>query len=109
VAEDGSEAVFAYVRLETRGDTYPPRLRLPGLDPSRSYRVRPRYEAGAPSFGGKGFPSWLPAPEQSGIGPGSAVTSEQGVLLSGAVLGRAGLPAPVLHPGSALLLHVVAE
>jgi alpha-galactosidase len=109
VAPDRAEAVFAYVRLETRADIYPARLRFPGLDPDRSYRVRPRYEAGSPSFGAKGLPSWLPAPQESGIGPGPAVTSHGGALLSGAVLGRAGVPAPVMHPGSALLLHLVPE
>ncbi|RCV54112.1 alpha-galactosidase [Marinitenerispora sediminis] len=90
VAPDGSAAVYCYARSATSTAAYPGRVRLPGLDPARDYRVRPRLEAGEPRYGHVRPPAWLRA--------GAAV-------LSGAALERAGLQMPVLYPDNALLLH----
>ncbi|MFC7329705.1 alpha-galactosidase [Marinactinospora rubrisoli] len=91
VAPDRAAAVFCYARLATSPAAYPGRVRLPGLDPERGYRVRPRWELGEPNFGHVEPPAWLRSGE---------------TVLSGAALGRAGLQMPVLRPENALLLHV---
>jgi len=93
VSADGTEAVFGYARLAPTTDSYPGRVRLPGLDPARSYRIRPRYDAGRPELFGRAAPPWL---------------REEGVVLPGTVLTEAGLPMPGLRPSSALLLHLTA-
>jgi len=83
------EAVYAYVRLASTVDVIPPRLLLPGLDPTRTYRVQARGEV--PSRVRAQTP-WL----------------EKGVELPGAALTRIGLAAPLLSPDQAVLLHAVA-
>ena len=91
VAADGSRAAFAYVRLDTSPDLQPGRLRLPGLDPGRRYRV-----AADPAFGpppGGRSPRWW----------------GEGVTATGAVLDAVGLPGPILDPAEGALLHVTAE
>ncbi|GAA2540177.1 alpha-galactosidase [Pseudonocardia hydrocarbonoxydans] len=84
-------AVYAYLRLHSGADAVPPRLRLPGLDPARRYHLRLRPEAGElrPSFAVR-QPAWL----------------DTGVELTGGVLGRVGVAAPLLAPGQAVVLHV---
>jgi alpha-galactosidase len=83
------EAVYAYVRLSSALDVVPPRLRLPGLDSARTYRVRARGEV--PTSARSQTP-WL----------------GNGVELPGAVLTRVGVAAPLLNPDQAVLLHAVA-
>ena len=94
VAADRSQAVYAYEQLVTSPRARPGRVLLPGLDPSRTYRVRLRDAAHQPLNGGGTPPAWVGEPD--------------GVLASGAVLGRVGLPMPVMAPASALLLHLTA-
>jgi len=86
------QAVYAYVRLATTVDAVPPRLRLPGLDPARTYRVRVRPEVGDVPTSGRSQAPWL----------------GKEVELPGAALTRTGLAAPLLHPDQAVLLHAVA-
>jgi len=86
------QAVYAYVRLATSVDAVPSRLRLPGLDPARTYRVRVRPEVGDVPTSGRSQAPWL----------------GMGVELPGAALTRIGLAAPLLHPDQAVLLHAVA-
>jgi len=93
VAPDRSAAVFAYVRLVSSPDAGPGRLRLPGLDPGRRYRVTRRDEAGA------GIATVVRAPQR---------WSDGGVELPGAVLERIGVAAPPLDPAQGVLLHLVA-
>ncbi|MEJ3652546.1 alpha-galactosidase [Actinomycetes bacterium KLBMP 9759] len=85
VVRDG-EGVFAYVRLGTGPDQTPQRVLLPGLDPSRRYRVRARHEAGT---SGRSLPGWL----------------DPGAELPGAALVHVGLAAPMLNPGEAVVVH----
>ena len=93
VAADGSEAVFAHVRLTTSPDAAPGRVRLPGLDPDRRYRVR-RRDTPPTALGPQvAAPGWL----------------QEEPVVAGAVLGRAGLPMPVLAPATAIVLHLRAE
>lgn len=95
VAEDRTEAVFAWVRTETSAAASSPRVPIPGLDPTVSYRVRIRDEVGAARRHQIADPSWL-------------TTAAEGLTFTGAVLAE-GLPLPVLNPGQAMLLHLVAE
>ena len=90
VAPDGSEALYAYVRLVTSPDVGPGRLRLPGLDPVRTYDVVHRPDAG-PAAGPDSFPvAWWAG----------------GATATGAVLARVGIAAPRLDPAQAVVLHV---
>ncbi|GAB7191605.1 alpha-galactosidase [Kineococcus sp. NUM-3379] len=87
VAHDGSEAVFAVARVAAGVTAPPPRLRLPGLDPQRRYRV-----AAVPlADGGPDAPAW-----------------SAGVTLGGRALGRAGLAVPNLRPERLVLLRAQA-
>ncbi|HEY4152778.1 MAG TPA: alpha-galactosidase [Pseudolysinimonas sp.] len=89
VAADGSEALFRFTQL-VRPPTWPPaRLRLPGLDPTRRYRLE---RLAVPSAAESGGPAWL----------------STGVELSGRILSEVGVEAPTLPPERAVLLHVVA-
>ncbi|WP_449290141.1 alpha-galactosidase [Nonomuraea purpurea] len=80
-------AVFAFVRLDSRVETGPDTLRLPGLDPDALYEVS---VAGPLPERAAALPRWV----------------EEPVRLHGAVLGELGLPAPVLRPTSALVIEV---
>jgi alpha-galactosidase len=97
VAADGSAAVFAFVQLTTSASTRPGLRPLPGLDPARRYRVRVPAAIPAPATVHGTEPPWLAA------GRG------EGIVVSGAVLDRAGLALPVLAPGQALVVVLEAE
>ncbi len=92
VAPDLSRALYGYVRLTTAPDAVPGRVRLPGLDRDRTYTVRVRDDLDGPDGPAHqaGPPPWCTAP----------------VRLPGSVLTDVGLPMPVLHPASALLIEV---
>jgi alpha-galactosidase len=93
VAADGSAAVYSFAQLTTSTREVPGAVQLPGLDPDRTYEVRPLVLAGAPAGHGHAPPAWLAA----------------GVLrTSGRALATAGLRLPVLHPEQALLLELTA-
>ena len=94
VAQDGSEAVLAYVRLVTGPTSTPGRVPLPGLDPLRRYRVRVRAEAGLPTSVQVSPPGWW----ESALG--------EGVVVGGALLATTGLPMPVIDPQQAVVLHL---
>ncbi|MGC4865241.1 alpha-galactosidase [Micromonospora sp. DT53] len=95
VDPDRKHAVYAWVRTATSATAHTPRVALPGLDPRRRYRVRIRPETGPASRHQVADPAWL-----SG--------AEQGVVLSGRVLTRDGVPLPLLNPGQAMLLELTA-
>lgn len=90
VAADRTEAIFGLAAVDSVVDNPVGRLRLPGLDPQRTYRV-------------------------SSLGPyeprGSAMRAttawwEQGVDLPGRVLALHGIQAPSLNPEETLLIRV---
>ncbi len=95
VAADGSEALFAWVGLTTAADAIPGRVRLPGLDVARRYRVE------VLDLTGDGLPPgvWRSAPPWIVDG---------GIELSGRVLGVVGLPMLPVHPMQGMVLHVRA-
>jgi alpha-galactosidase len=92
VADDRSEALYALVQLTTPETSVPGVVRLPGLDPARSYRVSAQAPGDRPATRGLRPPAWL----------------ADGVTLPGAVLEHMGLRAPALHPEQLLLVRVEA-
>jgi alpha-galactosidase len=97
VAQDGGEALFAIVAMQT-SETQPPGLvRLPGLDPDRRYRLRLQPPGHRPTPT-RMLPPWTVA----------AIPAGAGVVLPGQVLGEHGIQAPYLNPGTLVLLHVEA-
>jgi alpha-galactosidase len=95
VAEDRSEALFAYVSLTTRAAEVPAPVRLPGLDPTADYRLELVDTGGEPFAVQKEPPGWWPPPGSSAV-------------LPGAFLGAVGVQVPVLGPEQALVLHLRA-
>jgi len=91
-AADRSEGLVSFAQLATAPSLTAPALRLPGLDPDRTYRVEhvalPRERWGPAA----GQPAWLTA----------------GVELTGRQLAVHGIRPPVLHPESAVLIHLTA-
>ncbi|WP_109212276.1 MULTISPECIES: alpha-galactosidase [Microbacterium] len=85
-------AVVVVATVASLQDARAERLRLPGLDPDRRYRVRVRREIGAPEYG------WI-APEWFTAGE---------IELPGALLGEVGLQLPTLWPVQAFVLHLEA-
>ena len=92
VAPDAAEAVFVIATVASIEDARAERLRFPGLNPDRRYRVRVRDEIGKTRMGWV-IPPWVRA--------GS-------IELPGSVLARVGLQLPTLWPTQALLLHLTA-
>ena len=89
VSPSRDHAVFAWVRLAPSTSGGAMRVRIPGLDPEATYVVRERTELGGSDLHLVRAPAWMDAP----------------LTASGRLLGEAGLPMPVLNPGSATLLE----
>ena len=85
-------AVVVVATVASLEDARAERLRLPGLDPDRRYRVRVRREIGAAEYG------WI-APEWFTAGE---------VELPGGILAQVGLQLPTLWPLQAFVLHIEA-
>ncbi|MGN6220382.1 MAG: alpha-galactosidase [Microbacterium sp.] len=85
-------AVVLVATVASLEDARAERLRIPGLDRARRYRVRVRDEIGTAKYG------WI-APEWFTAG---------GLDLPGAVLAEVGLQLPTLWPLQAFVLHVEA-
>ncbi|MFE4369727.1 alpha-galactosidase [Streptomyces sp. NPDC056835] len=94
VARDAASALYCWARTETSADGQSGRVRLPGLDPARTYRVRIRGEAGLPLLHQGSGPAWYTA------------ALDGWVPFPGTILTRAGLPMPTLAPGQALLMEI---
>ncbi|MDN3495857.1 alpha-galactosidase [Planococcus sp. APC 4015] len=93
-AHDAAEAVVVVATVRSIEDARAERLRLPGLDRSRRYRVRVRDEIGAARSASWITPAWFSAGE---------------IVLPGAVLADVGLQLPALWPVQAFVLHATAE
>ena len=90
VAQDRTEAVFAYVQLASSPTELPPPVQLAGLESGRRYRVSTVPLAGGPSAQQIAPPPW----------------EADTIVLTGQVLMRVGLQMPVLHPEQAVILHL---
>ncbi|WP_349427028.1 alpha-galactosidase [Microbacterium sp. LWS13-1.2] len=91
VAEDAASAVFTIVQAATSAAYPPGRIRMPGLDPARSYRLRVLMRDGADA--GQSPLAWADAAP----------------LLTGRELAEAGVRAPVQRPQQAMVVELTAE
>ncbi|MBI9115993.1 alpha-galactosidase [Sanguibacter suaedae] len=93
VDADRTEAIMAVVQLATGPSEAPGRVRLPGLDPDRRYRVAPLDPGGdiGDRTGHQRLSWW-----------------DEGVTLTGRTLDRVGVQAPVQLPEHLVLLHITA-
>jgi alpha-galactosidase len=94
VADDGSEAIYALVGLQTSVTGPPGPIRLPGFDDAVTYRLR-LLEPALDTAPGK-LPPWFAAADPAG----------PGLDLPGRVLATVGIQAPFMRPESLLLLHL---
>ncbi len=93
VAQDRSAAVWTVACLAAPEESLAERLRLPGLDPARSYTLRVRDDVGAGRWGWV-TPGWLGGKEP--------------LVVPGRVLTDVGLQLPTLLPAQALVLQLTA-
>jgi alpha-galactosidase len=91
-AADRSEALVSFAQLATAASLTPPALRLPGLDPDARYRVEHVALPGERWGMALSQPTWL----------------TDGTELTGRQLAAHGIRPPVMHPESAVLVHLTA-
>jgi alpha-galactosidase len=91
VAADAASAVFTIVQTATSAAYPPGRIRMPGLDPARIYRLRVLMRDGADA--GQSPLAW----------------AEAAPVLTGRELAEAGVRAPVQRPQQALVVELTAE
>lgn len=98
------EALFAAVMLRSPVAEIPGRVRLPGLDPERRYRLAPLLPTTAD------FPRTTEGDAES---PFVQITGpawfDAGFEATGRFLSEVGVPLPVLRPEHAMLLHAEAR
>jgi alpha-galactosidase len=114
IAADRSSAIYTVALLGRSDVMLPGRLRLPGLDPDRRYRIRPlpvgRPPSGLtpPPWWGASTAEWEPSAESRALGWGLPADGGPGLVLSGAALASAGVMAADMHPEHAILYRVEA-
>ena len=91
-AADRSEALVSFAQLATSASLTPPALRLPGLDPDVRYRIEHVALPGERWGMALSQPTWL----------------TDGTELTGRQLAAHGIRPPVMHPESAVLVHLAA-
>ncbi|KQT01534.1 alpha-galactosidase [Cellulomonas sp. Leaf395] len=91
VANDGASAVFTLTQTDTTAAYPPGRVRIPGLDPARRYRLR--------TVGGS-----TSAAAQSGLS-----WQEHDITLTGRELDAVGLRPPVQYPQRSTVIELTAE
>jgi alpha-galactosidase len=114
VATDRSSAIYTFASVGRSEVMLPGRLRFPGLDPDRRYRVRPILVGRPPS--GLNPPPWWgaiatefePSGMRRALGWGLPPDGGAGVVLSGAALAASGVMAADFHPEHAILYRVEA-
>jgi alpha-galactosidase len=114
VAPDRSSAIYTVAFIGQSGVMLPGRLRFPGLDPDRRYRIRPvpvgRPPSGLnpPPWWGAITRDWEPSGERRALGWGLPADGGDGLILSGAALASTGVMAAGMHPDHALLYRAEA-
>lgn len=91
VAADAASAVFSIVQSATSAAYPPGRIRMPGLDPARVYRLRVLMRDG----------------DDAGQSP--LAWAEAAPVLTGRELAEAGVRAPVQRPQQAMVVELTAE
>jgi alpha-galactosidase len=94
VAAGAEAAAYTVLRTHSGPSVTPGLVALPGLDPTRTYTVRVRREAGLPAVVQHIAPAWWDEALRDGI------------AVHGALLAGVGLPLPVLGPAQGFLLHL---
>ncbi len=116
VAFDRRRAIYSFAAVARSEVVFLGRLRFPGLDPARRYRVAP-VRVGRPPSGLQSPPWWgfrlVADPEARGghleTGwPDDDATPDPGVVVTGAVLAAAGLMAAGIHPDQTVLYRADA-
>jgi alpha-galactosidase len=114
IARDRSEALIAFAVVEFPLADPGPNITVRGLEPARTYRVRPVFVSVEPS--GLQPPGWwgepsIPRPQYEGHPILHVVDAAEfpGSTFTGAVLEHIGMAPPILHPEQAVLFHAVAE
>jgi alpha-galactosidase len=97
VARDGSQAIYSFASIGSVVEQPTGLLRLPGLDPDRTYRVMPLGPVRLSEAGMRAKPAWWADAEA-----GSPVE------LTGRALGVHGVQAPGLDPEEVVLLRALA-
>ena len=90
VAQDQSEALFAFMQHLMPSSNFTPRMKFPGLNPSLSYQVRILTEVGAPRTLQIKDIQW-----------------GDGVVLTGEALASIGIAPPSLAPENGILISIV--
>jgi alpha-galactosidase len=93
VAADRSAALMCYVQLDEPRHNRPAVLRVPGLDPRRSYDLADVTPGGGPSA----------------LASGRATATVTATRMSGAALAQIGIPVPAQRPLTAIVLSVTAS
>ncbi|MFZ0530039.1 MAG: alpha-galactosidase [Propionicimonas sp.] len=115
ISPDQSRAIYSFASVDRSDVVLLGRLRLPGLDPHRRYRVSPVLVGRAPS--GLRPPLWWGMERdfsaeleelKGGHGPRFATIDEAGVTLPGAVLINHGLTDAPVNPDHVLIYEAVA-
>jgi alpha-galactosidase len=114
VSHDRSSAIYTVASMGRSEVMLPGRLRFPGLDPNRRYRIRP-VPVGSPPSGLNPPPWWgaittefEPSGERRALGWGLPPDGGDGLVLSGAALASTGVMAADLHPEHAILYRAEA-
>ncbi len=87
---DRREAIVSFAAIATAISLTPPPLLLPGLDPDRRYRVERLHLPGERLGPGRTQPAWC----------------VEGTTMTGATLASIGIQPPVMHPETAVLIHL---
>ncbi|SFR51818.1 alpha-galactosidase [Microbacterium azadirachtae] len=90
IAEDGGRALYLFTALAIGATASAGRIRLPGLDDGRRYRVE------------------IEPLSLRGLAGNAAAWQQDGVKLTGRILGRIGIVMPSVHPETAVILRVTA-
>jgi alpha-galactosidase len=90
IAADKSEALISFVQMDSAESLIVEPLLVPGLDPLRRYRVEALPIVELPTGASKKAPGWM----------------SSGAEITGRQLAVMGLQPPILHPESALIIHV---
>jgi len=114
IAPDRSSAIYTVASIGRSEVMLPGRLRFPGLDPERRYRIRPIVVGRPPS--GLNPPPWWgatqatfePSGERHSLGWGLPADGGRGLVVSGATLAAAGVMAADIHPEQAILYRAEA-
>jgi alpha-galactosidase len=114
IAPDRSSAIYTVASIGQSEVMLPGRLRFPGLDPDRRYRIRP-IPVGRPPSGLDPPPWWgattrefEPSGERRADGWGLPPDGGTGLVISGAALASVGVMAAGIHPEHAVLYRAEA-